>query len=156
MLQPGEKFPAFSLADQDGQTKTNADFTNDYAVYFFYPKDDTPGCTVESCEFNVALPEIPGGQVIGISPDSSKSHRKFADKFGLKYTLLADTETTLCQACGVWVEKSMYGKKYMGVERTTFLVDPDGVVIRVWNKVKPEGHAAEVAQTIASATSSAR
>jgi peroxiredoxin Q/BCP len=144
MIDAGHAFPAFELSDQDGQTRTNQEFLGQKVVVYFYPKDDTSGCTVEACEFNAALPEIEGAVVIGVSPDPVKSHRKFADKFGLKFPLLADTETRLCQACGVWVEKSMYGKKYMGVERTTFLLDEKGVVTHVWRKVKPAGHAAEV------------
>ncbi|MBS1719775.1 MAG: peroxiredoxin [Armatimonadetes bacterium] len=144
MIDAGQAFPNFELSDQDGQTRTNQEFLGQKVVVYFYPKDDTSGCTVEACEFNAALPEIEGAVVIGVSPDPVKSHRKFADKFGLKFPLLADTETQLCQACGVWVEKSMYGKKYMGVERTTFLLDEKGVVTHIWRKVKPAGHAAEV------------
>jgi peroxiredoxin Q/BCP len=144
MIDAGQAFPTFELSDQDGQTRTNQEFLGKKVVVYFYPKDDTSGCTVEACEFNAALPEIEGAVVIGVSPDPVKSHRKFADKFGLKFPLLADTETQLCQSCGVWVEKSMYGKKYMGVERTTFLLDEKGVVTHVWRKVKPAGHAAEV------------
>jgi peroxiredoxin Q/BCP len=111
---------------------------------FFYPKDDTSGCTIEACEFRDAMPQFAGAKVVGVSPDSAKSHTKFRTKFNLNYDLLADTEQTLCNACGVWVEKSMYGKKYMGVERTTFLLDAKGDIARIWRKVKPEGHAEEV------------
>ncbi len=113
-------------------------------IVFFYPKDDTSGCTIEACEFRDTLPQFEGAKVVGVSPDSAKSHTKFIEKFNLNYDLLADTEKTLAAACGVWVEKSLYGKKYMGVERTTYLLDAGGTVAKIWRKVKPEGHAAEV------------
>lgn len=148
MIEVGSPFPEFSLADQDGNTVTLADLKGQSAVVYFYPKDDTSGCTVEACEFRDRLPNIPNAKVVGVSPDNQKSHRKFADKFGLNFTLLADTEHNLCEAVGVWAEKSMYGKKYMGVVRTTFILNSDGVVAKVFNKVKPEGHAAEVAAAL--------
>jgi len=143
MINEGDTFPSFSLQDQTGKTWTNEDLKGQRAVIYFYPKDDTSGCTVEACEFNDALPNVPNAKVFGVSPDSTKSHDRFAQKFGLKFTLLADTEHALAEACGVWVEKSMYGKKYMGVERTTFLVDESGKVAKIWRKVTPQGHAAE-------------
>ena len=144
MISEGAVFPAFSLPDQDGNIVTLEGLKGRPLVIYFYPKDDTSGCTVEACEFRDILPNIPGAKVIGVSPDGVKSHRKFADKFNLTFTLLADTEKELCSAVGVWVEKSMYGKKYMGVERTTVVVDDAGNVAKVFNKVKPQGHAAEV------------
>lgn len=144
MLSAGQPFPSFSLLDQDGNTISNSDFAGARAVIYFYPKDDTSGCTAEACGFQESLPRLDGVRVVGVSPDGVKSHRKFADKYNLAFTLLADTEQLLCQACGVWVEKSMYGKKYMGVERTTFLIDGDGVVERVWKNVKPQGHSDEI------------
>lgn len=144
MLEAGQPFPEFSLPDQDGKTWTNADLAGQLTIVYFYPKDDTSGCTAEACEFRDLLPKFTGARVIGVSPDSVKSHRKFVDKYALTFTLLADEDHALADACGVWVEKSMYGKKYMGVERTTFLVGPDGKVTKVWNKVKPQGHAEEV------------
>jgi peroxiredoxin Q/BCP len=113
-------------------------------VFYFYPKDDTSGCTVQACGFQESLLKFKSLPVIGVSPDPVKSHKKFADKFGLKFSLLADTEKSLCSACGVWVEKSMYGNKYMGVERTTFVVSENWVITHVFKKVKPEGHATEV------------
>jgi peroxiredoxin Q/BCP len=149
MIDVGARFPDFSLPDQHGKLVALADLKGAPTVVYFYPKDDTSGCTVEACEFQSILPEVKGARVIGVSPDSSKSHLKFASKFGLEFTLLADVEKVLCGACGVWVEKSMYGKKYMGVERSTFLLDRNGVVCNVWRKVKPEGHAAEVYAAIA-------
>ncbi|HRI45067.1 MAG TPA: peroxiredoxin [Fimbriimonadaceae bacterium] len=149
MLEIGQPFPEFSLADQDGRTVTKADLLGARAVIYFYPKDDTSGCTQEACEFRDALGSFEGARVIGVSPDGAKSHRKFADKFGLSFTLLADTEQVLAQACGVWVEKSMYGRSYMGVERTTFLLDAEGTVTDVWRKVKPAGHAEAVRAALA-------
>ncbi|MBX3111497.1 MAG: thioredoxin-dependent thiol peroxidase [Fimbriimonadaceae bacterium] len=150
MLQVGDPFPDFSLQDQDGQTHTLAGLRGTRFVVYFYPKDDTPGCTTESCEFRDLASSFSGSPVFGVSPDGVKSHKKFADKFSLPFTLLADTDRSLCEACGVWVEKSMYGKKYMGVARTTFVVGPDGTVTHVWEKVKPEGHAAQVAAALGS------
>ena len=135
MLEAGAPFPEFELLNQDGTTISKANLAGSPAVIYFYPKDDTSGCTAEACEFQVSLPDIAGVRVVGVSPDSVKSHRKFADKYGLTFDLLADTEKQLCEAVGVWVEKSMYGTKYMGVERTTFLLDANGVITRVFNKV---------------------
>jgi len=144
MIEPGSLFPSFSLPDQDGNVVTFDDLKGQTVVVYFYPKDDTSGCTAEACEFRDTLPRIPGAKVIGVSPDNTKSHRKFADKYNLPFTLLADTGHVLCEAAGVWVEKSMYGRKYMGVERTTFILDSQGLVAKVFKKVKPAGHAAEV------------
>lgn len=144
MLSEGSAFPEFSLLDQDGNTITHEVLKGSPSVVYFYPKDDTSGCTAEACGFQERLGDVPGAKVFGVSPDDVKSHRKFADKYGLQFTLLADTEKQLCEAVGVWVEKSMYGKKYMGVERTTFVLNSDGVVVKVFNKVKVPGHVAEV------------
>ncbi|HWA82549.1 MAG TPA: thioredoxin-dependent thiol peroxidase [Fimbriimonadaceae bacterium] len=144
MLKEGDSFPEFSLSDQDGKTVTNADLKGHKSVIYFYPKDDTPGCTVEACEFRDAAPSYPGAKVYGVSPDSAKSHTKFIKKFDLNFPLLADTEHKLAEACGIWVEKSMYGRTYMGVERTTYLLDEEGRVTKIWRKVTPKGHAEEV------------
>lgn len=144
MLEVGQPFPSFSLQNQDGETVTSEAMKGSATIYYFYPKDDTSGCTKEACEFRDLMPRFEGAKVVGVSPDSVASHKKFVNKYSLPFTLLADTETALCQACGIWVEKSMYGKKYMGVERTTYLVDANGIITHVWRKVKPEGHAAEV------------
>ncbi|RYG35816.1 thioredoxin-dependent thiol peroxidase [bacterium] len=144
MPEVGQPFPSFSLSDQDGNVLSLDDLRGERAVIYFYPKDDTSGCTTQACGLQERLADIPGARVIGVSPDSVKSHRKFADKFNLTFTLLADTEKTLCEACGVWVEKSMYGKKYMGVARTTFLLDENGNITKVFEKVKPETHTADV------------
>jgi peroxiredoxin Q/BCP len=144
MLNEGSLFPSFSLQNQDGNLITNSALAGQKTVVYFYPKDDTSGCTVEACGFQEKLPTIPNAKVIGVSPDGVKSHRKFADKFSLSFDLLADTDHALAEACGVWVEKSMYGKKYMGIERTTFVIDENGIVTKVFTKVKPAGHAEEV------------
>ncbi|MCC6402388.1 MAG: peroxiredoxin [Fimbriimonadaceae bacterium] len=144
MLDSGDPFPDFSLQDQGGTTHTKSDLLGSPVVIYFYPKDDTSGCTVEACEFRDRLAEIPGAKVYGVSPDPVRSHKRFAEKYGLTFPLLADVEKSLCTGCGVWVEKSMYGKKYMGVERTTFVLDSQGKVASVFRKVKPAGHAAEV------------
>ncbi len=144
MIQEGSQFPEFSLPNQDGKVISSKDLQGKDSVIYFYPKDDTSGCTVEACEFQQVLPNIEGAKVLGVSPDNTKSHRKFADKYNLTFDLLADTEKALCESVGVWVEKSMYGKKYMGVERTTVVLDGSGKVLKVFNKVKPQGHASEV------------
>ncbi len=121
-------------------------------VLYFYPKDDTPGCTAEACSFRDADHEMQkrGIVVLGISTDSIASHQKFADKYGLSFPLLSDADTTVSQRYGVWKEKNMYGKKYLGINRETFLIDKDGVVRKVWPKVRAEGHAQEVLETIES------
>jgi peroxiredoxin Q/BCP len=121
-------------------------------VLYFYPKDDTPGCTAEACSFRDADHEMQkrGVVVLGVSADDIASHQKFADKYGLSFPLLADTDTTVSHLYGVWKEKNMYGKKYMGVNRETFLIDKEGIVRKVWPKVKAEGHAQEVLDTIES------
>jgi peroxiredoxin Q/BCP len=144
MLQIGDQFPDFALLDQEGKTHTLNDLKGSRSVIYFYPKDDTPGCTAEACEFRDNLPKFKGVKVFGVSPDSAKSHGKFVGKFGLNFPLLADTDKKLSEGAGVWVEKSMYGKKYMGVERTTFLLDDNGKILNIWRKVKPQGHAEEV------------
>ncbi|MCW5942919.1 MAG: thioredoxin-dependent thiol peroxidase [Fimbriimonadaceae bacterium] len=149
MIDVGDAFPEFRLPDQDGHLVSSSDLLGGRTVVYFYPKDDTSGCTTEACEFRDRLPSFAGVRVLGVSPDSPRSHRKFADKLGLGFTLLADEERTLAEACGVWVEKSLYGKKYMGVERTTFLLDEQGTVTHVWRKVKPAGHADEVRRVLA-------
>lgn len=148
MIQEGEPFPDFSLLDQAGRLVTNADWRGEKTVVYFYPKDDTPGCTVEACEFRDAALSFAGARVVGVSPDRPISHQKFIAKFDLNFTLLADVDHVLAEACGVWVEKSMYGKTYMGIERSTFLVDEHGVVAKIWRKVKPQGHAEQVAAAL--------
>ena len=147
-LQIGEAAPDFDLPrDGGGRTKLSS-LRGKPVVLFFYPKDDTSGCTMEAIDFTRLEPEFEkaGVAVIGMSPDSAKKHDKFKAKHNLTSTLVADEDTTTLQAWGVWAEKSMYGRKYMGVERTTFLLDRDGRIVRIWNKVKVPGHAEEVLQ----------
>lgn len=150
MLEAGKKAPSFTLKDQTGATVKLADFAGQYVVIYFYPKDDTPGCTVEACSFRDEYAKLKkaGAVVLGVSPDDEKRHAKFIAKFTLPFTLLADTEHVMAEKYGTWAEKSMYGRKYMGVLRSTFLIAPDGKVARVWPKVKPEGHGAEVLAAI--------
>jgi peroxiredoxin Q/BCP len=146
MIREGDQAPDFTLPTVDG-TISLADFRGKQpVVLYWYPKDDTPGCTTEACSFrdNIAVLQRYGVAVLGASPDTVESHRKFSKKFGLPFPLLTDADHSVAEAYGVWVEKSMYGKKYFGVERTTFLIDKDGVVQRVWRKVDPNKHVAEV------------
>ncbi len=145
-LTVGANAPAFSAPDQSGKTVSLGDFKGKKVVLYFYPKDDTPGCTTEACSFRDehAAFEKKGVVVLGISPDDSKSHAKFATKFSLQFPLIADEGHKIAEAYGVWVEKSMYGKKYMGVERSTFVIDGDGKLAAIYRKVKPAEHTAEV------------
>jgi peroxiredoxin Q/BCP len=143
--QPGESAPDFSGLTQAGEAIGLADFHGRPLVLFFYPKDATPGCTTEACGFrdeHAALKKA-GAAIVGISPDAAAAHAKFAAKFSLPYPLLADGQA-VASAYGVWGEKSLYGRKYLGVTRTTFLIDRQGRIARVFAKVKPDGHAAEV------------
>jgi peroxiredoxin Q/BCP len=151
MIEKGQRFPEFTLPDENGNPVSLGDLVGHKAVIYFYPKDDTSGCTTEACEFRDAIPAITGARIIGVSPDSPKSHRKFIDKYGLTFTLLADQEHDLSNAVGVWVEKSMYGKTYMGIERSTFIIDESGVVEKIYRKVKAQGHAGTVLGDLARA-----
>lgn len=155
MATQGKKAPNFKLPDADGETVDLSKLKGSPVVLFFYPKDDTSGCTREALDFTEHLPQFEnaGAIVLGISPQDEKSKRKFIDKHGLAVRLLADTETQAAQAYGVWAEKSMYGRKYMGVERTTVLIDKTGKVARIWNKVKVPGHVAEVLAALKEMTS---
>ncbi|MCW5935604.1 MAG: thioredoxin-dependent thiol peroxidase [Fimbriimonadia bacterium] len=146
MVTIGQTAPAIELPDQTGETRTLNDFTGQWVALYFYPKDDTPGCTTEACSFrdNLASLQSKGIAVLGVSADDVKSHQKFAQKFELGFPLLADTDHAVCEAYGAWQEKSMYGKKYWGVARITVLIDDQGVVRHVFEKVKPDGHALEV------------
>ncbi len=145
MLKKGDKAPAFALATQDGKASSAALKGKRYVLYF-YPADDTPGCTKEACSFRDNLTRFNSANVpvFGVSPQDADSKRKFVAKYKLNFPLLADVDKSLAEAYGVWVEKSMYGKKYMGVQRSTFVIDEKGVIEQVWEKVKPEDHAAEV------------
>jgi peroxiredoxin Q/BCP len=138
--------PDFTVVTDDGSKLRLSSLRGRNVVLYFYPKDDTPGCTVEACELRDAFPRFSktNAVILGVSPDGVVSHQKFKKKFELPFTLLADTDHAIAEAYGVWVEKSMYGKKYMGVQRATFVIDKKGSVAKVYPKVKPEGHAAEV------------
>lgn len=146
----GQPAPGFTAKDQNGATVSLADFAGKYVVLYFYPKDDTPGCTVEACNFrdDHSTLQAAGAVVLGVSPDSEASHQKFIAKHSLPFSLLADTENALSTAYGAWGEKSMYGRTYMGIIRSTFLIAPDGTVAHAWPKVKVEGHSAEVLAAI--------
>jgi peroxiredoxin Q/BCP len=145
-IDVGDPIPDFTLPTDGGGTLSAADLKGGKTVLYFYPKDDTPGCTKEAQAFRDSLGAFAaaGTRVIGVSTDGVDKHDKFKAKHGLNFVLAADADATLAKAFGVWVEKSMYGKKYMGLERSTFVVDEAGVVRRAWRKVKVEGHAAEV------------
>lgn len=152
-LDIGQDAPQFALPGDGGGTINLADFRGKFVVLYFYPKDDTSGCTAEAIDFTQLKPEFEkaGAVVIGMSPDSGKSHDKFKAKHKLDVALAADPDRTAIEAYGVWVEKSLYGRKYMGVERTTFLIDRDGKIAKVWNKVKVPGHAAAVLEAVRAA-----
>ena len=145
-ISEGDKAPDFSLAASGGRTVSAKALKGKPYVLYFYPKADTSGCTKEACDFQEALPQLGklGLDVIGVSRDSMKALEKFAEKYGLAFPLASDEAGGVTEAYGVWVEKSMYGKKYMGIERATFLVGADGRVAKAWHKVKVPGHAAEV------------
>ena len=142
----GTRAPAFSLPATDGRAISLDSLKGRKIVLYFYPKDDTSGCTLEAQNFQALKSEFAAAdaEIIGVSPDSLKSHDKFRAKYGLDFTLASDEATAMLQTYGVWVEKSMYGRKYMGVERTTVLIDRDGAIAQVWSKVKVPGHAEEV------------
>ena len=146
MLEVGMKAPAFTLPDKDGNPVSLSDFAGKRVVLYFYPRDNTPGCTRQACAFAGAFEEFKqiGAVVIGISKDSTASHKKFAEKHGLPFLLLSDPELTAIQAYGVWQEKKNYGKVSMGVVRSTFIIDENGVIEKVMPKVKPDTNAAEV------------
>ena len=142
----GQPAPSFTLPRDGGTNVSLADYAGQMVVLYFYPKDDTPGCTTEAIDFSAEAEAFAkaGAVVLGVSRDTVKKHEKFRDKHGLKVALLADEDGAVCEAYGVWVEKSMYGRSYMGIERTTFLIGRDGKIARVWDKVKVKDHAAEV------------
>lgn len=144
--QEGNKAPDFNLPASNGENIALKDLKGKNVVVYFYPKDDTSGCTVEACGLRDSFKEIEklNAIILGVSPDSVKSHGKFISKFQLPFTLLADEDKKMCQDYGVWVEKSMYGKKYMGVARSTFIIDANGKIAKVFEKVKPEGHNTEI------------
>ena len=149
-LEVGDPAPAFELKDQDGNTHRLSDYEGKTVVLYFYPKDDTPGCTVEACSFRDNHQDLldAGAVVLGVSADDEDSHTKFREKFDLPFPLLADTDTTVSQAYGVWGEKNMYGRKFMGINRATFMIGPDGKLTKIWKRVTPEGHGEDVLNSI--------
>ncbi len=150
MLQVGDKAPDFSLPDQNGKTVTMRDFKGKTVVLYFYPKNHTPGCTREACDFRDSLEKFKKKEivVIGVSPDSVASHEKFAGKFGLSFPLMSDDGRKLANAYGVYKEKNMYGKKVMGIERTTFVIGPDGTIQKIFPKVKVDGHISRLLESL--------
>jgi peroxiredoxin Q/BCP len=146
VLEVGQKAPEFSLVDNEGQAHRLSDYQGQTIVVYFYPKDDTPGCTKEACSFRDSYEDYrkAGVEIIGISPDSEKSHSKFKKKHDLPFVLLSDPEHQVCEAFGVWGLKKMYGREYEGVFRTTFIIGPDGTIKRVFENVKPSDHSEEV------------
>jgi thioredoxin-dependent peroxiredoxin len=149
-LKTGDKAPPFTLPATGGQTVSLKDFAGKPLVLYFYPKDDTSGCTAEACDFRDNLPQFNrlGAQVLGISKDSVTSHEKFVKKYNLNFPLASDEDGKMCQAYGVWVEKSMYGRKYQGIDRSTFLIDASGRIAAFWRKVKVSGHVEEVRESL--------
>lgn len=145
-LKAGDRAPDFEVKDDQSNTVHLKDLKGKNVVLYFYPKADTPGCTKESCEFSAASPSFAGKNtaVVGVSPDAVDAQAKFKAKYGLTFPLLADADHKIAEAYGVWKEKSMYGKNYMGVDRTTFLIDTEGKIKQIFEKVKPEGHAEQV------------
>lgn len=148
-LAIGDTAPGFTLPGDSGKSISLADMAGKKVILYFYPKDDTSGCTKEAMDFNALRAEFSaaGAEIIGVSPDSPASHDKFRKKYDLGFSLAADVNQTMLGAYGVWVEKSMYGRKYMGVERTTFLIGSTGRIVKIWPKVKVPGHAEEVLAT---------
>ncbi|MBA4406698.1 thioredoxin-dependent thiol peroxidase [bacterium] len=150
MLEVGKKAPAFSLQNGNGKKVSLNDFKGKKIILYFYPKDMTSGCTQEACDFRDSIPNFRKmkAEVLGVSIDSVSSHKKFADKYDLLFTLLSDEKREVVEKYGVWKEKSMYGKKYMGIERTTFIIDEDGKIQYIFPKVKVTGHVADVIEAL--------
>ena len=152
LIEPGRKAPAFALNDQTGTTHKLSDYAGRPVVLYFYPKYDTPGCTKEACDFRDRMPTFDRSKaaVVGVSILDEKSKARFANKHSVKFPLLADADHAVADKYGVWQEKSRYGRKYMGIARTTYLIDPDGKVARRWDNVKVDGHADEVYKAVKS------
>jgi peroxiredoxin Q/BCP len=150
MLEIGDKAPEFCLPNQDNEEVCLRDFKGGWVVLYFYPKDNTPGCTTEACDFTEALPDFTdlGATILGVSPDSVKKHQNFIAKKDLGITLLSDEAKEVLQSYGVWQLKKNYGREYMGVVRSTFLIDPDGKIAAAWPKTRVKGHVAEVKETL--------
>ena len=145
-LNIGDKAPDFTLpTDNDGEVSLS-DYKGQTLILYFYPKDNTPGCTTESCDFNAAAPDFKtlDASILGISKCSVTRHNKFKEKFGFTFPLASDERSDVCERYGVWKEKKMYGKTFMGIERTTFLIDKDGKIAHIWRKVKVDGHVSDV------------
>lgn len=151
MLKEGTTAPAFKTTDENGDTVSLKDLRGQKVVLYFYPKDDTPGCTKEACSFRdeFATFKKQGIKVLGVSPDNEAKHKKFVTKYNLPFTLLADTDRSIAEAYGVWGEKKFMGRTYLGVHRTTFLIDEKGKIKKIFEKVKPEDHAREVLEAFA-------
>lgn len=149
-LKVGDKAPEFEGVNQKGEKISLKDFVGKKLILYFYPKDNTPGCTAESCNLNDNYDAWieKGYEVIGVSPDSQKSHQKFADKFGFRFNLIADTEKEILQAYGAWGLKKMYGKEYMGVLRTTFVIDEKGTIVEIFDKVKTKDHTQQIVEAL--------
>ncbi len=145
-LKEGDLAPAFTATNQNGETVSLSDYKGKNVILYFYPKDDTPGCTAEACSFrdNYQAMLGKGFEVIGVSTDDEKSHKKFVNKYNLPFALIADTDKSIVEAYGVWVEKSMYGKKYMGTARTTFIINPEGVIVKVIDKVDTKNSSQQI------------
>jgi peroxiredoxin Q/BCP len=150
LVEPGKMAPAFTLNDQEGKSHKLSDYAGQPVVLYFYPKDDTPGCTAETCSFRDNLPRFKRGKavVLGVSILDEKSKAKFAAKYNVNFPLLADADHDVAEKYGVWQEKSRYGRKYMGIARTTFLIDRQGKVARRWDNVKVDGHTEEVLDAV--------
>lgn len=146
MLEIGMKAPEFTLKDSEGIEHSLSDYSGKWVLIYFYPKDMTPGCTIEACSMRDAQPDFSklDAVVLGVSKDSEASHAKFQDKHGLNFTLLSDESTEMIQAYGAWKEKSMFGKKYMGIDRISYLINPSGEIAKVYPKVSPKNHTGEV------------
>jgi peroxiredoxin Q/BCP len=150
LLEPGDKAPDFKTTDQDGRPVSLKDFAGKKVVLYFYPKDDTPGCTKEACAFRDGFADYRkrGIDVLGVSADDEKSHKKFAKKFDLPFRLLADTERKIVKDYGAWGEKSLYGRLFKGIHRITYLIDENGTIAAAWPKVKPDEHARQILEFV--------
>ncbi len=150
VLTEGDKAPDFKITIDERKTVTLADYAGKNLVLYFYPKDDTPGCTMQACGFRDHLPAFGKlkAEILGISKDPLVKHERFRDKYDLNFPLGSDEDGTMCEAYGVWIEKSMYGRKYMGIDRSTFLIGKDGAIMKIWRKVKVPGHIEEVMEAI--------
>ncbi len=146
MLQEGDFAPQFCLLNESNENVCLKDFQGKWVVLYFYPKDNTPGCTTEACDFTSSFDDFSNidAVIVGVSPDSPESHQKFIKKYMLKHLLLSDSDREVLQLYGAWKEKTMYGKSFLGVIRSTFLIDPEGKIVKIWPKVKVKGHADEV------------